>query len=211
MHLYTAENENRVRILGIIGAVATVASIGVGGLFHAADLTLPAWLGPPGALGLFSGLFWLYNRYLWRWQVGGIRMSAIPVLTGSWLGEIEIEGGSESVRLPCLVQLSQTWLQMSVRFHTRASSSVSFSATVRGEGTAFGDFRYEYRVEPRTGHVVQGMTSHDGVARLRRTSPDWSAMQGDFFNDAAFQRYGSYELRHQAKPMSTDAWLHQEA
>lgn len=138
------------------------------------------------------------------------RLSNIPRLAGSWTGEIEIEGGETAELLPCLVEINQTWLQLVARFYTRHSHSVSISATVRGSGNAFGDFRYEYHVSPRTGYVIDGMVPHDGVARLRKTSDDWSTMEGDFFNDPHFARYGRYTLHRESQALNANAWLDQQ-
>jgi hypothetical protein len=208
MHLYVAEMENRQKIIGYLAIAATLLSIGLGHLLDSlASSKLAISVGPPSATVLFGAFVYVFDRWAWRWHVGPLRVSQIPVLAGSWIGAVTIHQERSSTELPCLVQISQRWLRMSIVFHTPITTSTSSSATVRPGGTNLGDFRYEYHVEPREdGH---GVHRHDGVARLRTDAGRWQTLRGDFFNDQHFQRSGGYTLERQASTVDVTNWLKQ--
>jgi len=208
MHLYSAEMENRFRLIGLMGLLAAVLGSGAGRLLE--ELDPPFELAAPSAITLFGVLFYVFDRWAWRFKLPLLpRLSQIPDLRGSWEGEVEIRtsSGERQPPLPCLVLIDQRWSRMSIVFHTPRSTSRSSSMTLRGDGDVLGDIRYEYHVTPRAGHEIAGMGQHDGVARLNRLGAGWSRLAGDFFNDQRYQASGRYVMNRTDHSGDVQQWL----
>jgi hypothetical protein len=206
VHLYQAEMEDRRRVFWLLATAATAASFGIGILIHAVFSDPPRTLGPPSGAVLFGLLYVAYDRWFWRIGIGPLRLSQIPRLGGSWTGDITIKDkAGAAAPYPCLVQIKQTWLRMSVVFYSPISKSTSSSGTLRSPPADIGDFRYEYHVMPE-GKGGTKMVKHDGLARLWIVD-DWSDMRGNFFNDESFQKFGDYNMKKSPKRIKTEDWL----
>jgi len=67
--------------------------------------------------------------------------------------------------------------------------------------------RYYYHAERKTGTVLEDMEPHSGLARLLPKNRSWSVLEGDFFNDQGYQRWGAYHLKRSDDPIEVERWL----
>lgn len=205
MHEYVATSIERHRVVLMLATISFAASFGLGVLFH--RLKLPSSIAPPTGALVFGAVFWLYNKYLWRWPL----ISNIPNLRGTWTGTVDIregsnngeaERGSEPETLACAVRITQTWLAMSIEFSTEKTRSHSVTAAL-----GVGDRRllhYEYDVTVEGGQKLDPNSSetagrHFGTAHLEPTGESWDRLEGEYYNDRAFQRWGHYEITRNSR------------
>ena len=207
MHSYVATRVDRIKVTALLAVIATALFVLFGFGLETAGVRLPYWLSSPGVLAFFTGVFVLYDRVLWKRRILGRPMSPLPDLSGHWEGHVTIEAGQrrreeEPDRIPCRVQVEQTWSRMLITFETAFTRSDSLSATIVGPREAFSGLRYEYRVRPKPdSHYVEPMAEHSGLARIEPYGNDWTDLRGDFFNDRNYFRFGEYSMhRVPSKP-----------
>ncbi len=201
MHEYVSTYVERHKWVASLTLAAVAASFGIGALFH--HLDLPTAVAPPTALTLFSAIFALFNLFLWRLAIRGHTIGRIPDLRGKWEGKIDIREGRDgdpSEKIPCTVEIKQTWTRISIEFKTKSPHNTHSNSVMASLGPrSKGGFHYEYDVD--TDHGTKRGESptakaerHYGTAHLAPVDDTWKAMTGKFYNDEAFQRWGNYEL-----------------
>jgi hypothetical protein len=67
--------------------------------------------------------------------------------------------------------------------------------------------RYYFQVQPKTENTIEDMGVHSGLARLWPQRDDWTVMDGDWFNDSGFQRFGAYHVERLPSDMDVSSWL----
>lgn len=201
---------DRTRAIEYGAFVAVVIFAAIGLAIQATAWRPPFWLATPSATAIFGLVFAGYDRYLWQRAPLGIRLSPVPNLNGNWGGFIDILEGprrdEEGLRdVPCFVRITQTWTKISVEFETPFTRSESKMAWLDPR-----HLHYEYSVEPKEGtEYPADMQTHGGMARLYST--DWQTLEGYFFNDQYYQRFGKYNLRRLKSNETTDDILRTDA
>jgi hypothetical protein len=207
MHPYSASMTDRPRVIALAAMTAAAIFLCIGLAIDASGIRPPFWFTIPSAMAVFGVLFGLYDRALWRWSVGWVRLSRVPDLNGHWGGEVSIREGERRAEeglegIPCFVSIVQTWSKIRVDFETPFSRSYSSMASVSDQ-----EFHYEYTVERKEGaQYPSGMKTHHGVARLHSRG-DWQTLEGDFYNDECYPRSGPYSLARLAPSVRADEWL----
>lgn len=182
---------NRAQIGRYISLLA--ASVSAGLVFVllwlvdlAKKLNLPASL-PPSLLSLvgagmvFTVLYWLFNRYVWRWS----RLSPflkVPDLSGDWQCEgktLTPDGKSVAYPWQGVVTVVQTWDKLRVRLKTTQSGSNSITAALMYDEADGFQLLYNYRNDPRIEEV--GLKSHHGFADIT-FAKDLKTAEGPYFN-----------------------------
>jgi hypothetical protein len=196
MHEYVAASARRHVVIWKLAAASVALSVGIGWLAH--ELDVPTFIAPPAGTVVFGVVFWLFDRYLWRAGVRGRNISRIPNLRGTWQGEIEIRKGrgteQTSETFTCTVQIRQTWREISIQFSTSFTESKSVMASLGPRDG--GSLNYEYDVKQRPGAAPGNdrVNRHFGTAHLSPQNDAWTALEGSFYNDQDYQRWGPYEL-----------------
>lgn len=214
MHYYVSTRIDRIRVTATLAVISTAIFLLFGATLKAASVTIPYWISSPGVLAVFTGVFLLYDRVLWRIRVLGLPFSPLPDMNGYWEGHVTIEGGEirneekGADKIPCQVTVEQTWSRMLIQFETQFTKSDSLSATVVGPQEALQGLRYEYRVRPKLerGYGEQ-MPEHSGFARLE-PSPGWDDLRGDFYNDRHYRRFGQYAMKRVRERPKKAPWEH---
>jgi hypothetical protein len=197
VHEYVSTYVERLKWVASLTLAAVAASFGIGALFH--HLDLPTAVAPPTALTLFSAIFALFDLLLWRLAIGRHTLGRIPDLHGTWQGTIDIREGRDgdpSEKIPCTVEIKQTWSRISIEFETENTHSNSVMASLRPRNE--GGLHYEYDVDTdrgaKRGSPTADAERHYGTAHLLPVDGTWKEMSGKFYNDEAFQRWGKYKL-----------------
>ncbi len=210
---YATNLTDRVRVLFRLAVLAVVAFIALGLLLESQDVDLPYYVTAPTAAAFFTAVYALYNTTLWRCSVAGQQLSGVPDLNGTWEGTVRIAAGARAEEaerdIPCRVFIEQTWARIRIEFNTPFTQSESSMAAIskRMHHPKLNGLRYEYHAEARAGRDTQGLTSHSGFARLRPTTDSWDTLEGEFFSDQGFHRWGRYQLRRSPDALDLDQWL----
>ena len=193
-----------------------VVTLGVHAALPDVDLfgTRPfLFLSPPSFVATFTIVLKLYDEYLWCATLWGKRLSKIPNLDGIWLGYVTIESPTPRPeepqgRIPCHVEIRQTWSEISLDFETDFTTSSLVMASInKGKGLE-GGFQYEYVVTPKAGSQLEksGMGLHVGMAKLAWDEPNPSSLDGYFYNGPGYQRYGLYHLDRDPEQQTAAQW-----
>ncbi|HWD66591.1 MAG TPA: hypothetical protein VG227_01400 [Caulobacteraceae bacterium] len=149
---------------------------------------------PPIVLSLISagavygGLYWLFDRYLWR--VGLVaNFLRVPDLAGDWTcqGQTLAQDGTVRSEWSGKVTIAQSWDRIRVRLTTPQSGSSSVAAALQCDDAGGYRLLYHYRNDPRAGNA--DLQSHRGFADLF-VSADRRRAEGDYFNGAGRITFG---------------------
>ena len=189
MHSYEKEGQGKV-----VGALA-VASILMIWLLHvvldAIDFQPQWWLSVPSFAGCYSGLHWLFDRYVWR--LGLLRkltLIQLPDLNGEWVGEVESSYGRDGRAHSVSVVILQRWSKILVRLETENSRSRSITATLRTIDLPNPELSYQYVNEPKP-NAPGTMEMHRGTATLELIG---SGLEGDYYTGRGRGEVGTIKL-----------------
>lgn len=190
MHEYTLDTGERGRVGSLCVIPAIAMTLALQGVLRAVGLNAPWFLDAPSPL-LFYGLtFAAFDRYFWRASVKGIRLSAVPDISGSWAGTVRSSHDPDSLHRTVL-QVRQRWSRMSVCLATQDSRSLSTVAGIFCEAGDGPRIAYVYKNSPSVLRP-DTMRPHDGTATLR-LSPNRRNLDGEYYT--GHQRVTAGEMK----------------
>lgn len=139
-----------------------------------------------GAGSVYAALYWLFNRYGWKYTPIG-RLLKLPDLSGKWTCTgvpIEPTGGKPWTGQVTIVQ---SWDRLRIHMKTSQSTSDSLAAALQHDEAAGSRLMYHYRNQPLTG---QDLTPHHGFAEMTFARGEFSA-RGDYFNGRGRNTFGT--------------------
>jgi hypothetical protein len=212
VHSYSSGLTDRTKVIYFMALTAVALFFLLGLLSHAWNINIPFYISMPSSGVFFSALFGIYDQYLWRVHWHGFRFSSLVDLNGTYVGYIIIKNlrrPEEDERDPCWVRIRQSWSKISITFETTFSRSLSSMASIDDPAGApsLSGLRYYFQVQPKQENTIEEMGVHSGLARLWPQRDDWTVMDGDWFNDFGFQRYGAYHLERLPSDMDVNSWL----
>ena len=192
MHTYASDSIDRKVAPFGIAAFAVLAAIGCSILLSHLAPSVPWWVKQPTVMMLYGFGHLLYDRFIWRSLIGGLRLSQIPDCGGTWYGEIRSShnGGTQTEGM---IHVHQTWSKICVAFESASSRSFSRMAALNVTPDATEGLVYEYTNEPR-GDAVPTMQAHPGFA-THRMSPDGQTMEVDYYTGRGRETHGTMRLR----------------
>jgi hypothetical protein len=153
----------------------------------------PAAFSLVGAGAIFTLLYWIFNRYAWRW--GRLRaLLKVPDLSGEW----ECAGKSLNVdgtlKFPWKgsVTILQTWDKLRIRLKTEQSGSNSIAAALIYDAIDGYVLLYHYRNDPNVSEPQ--LRSHHGFASLTFDKKCKSA-KGEYFTGHTRSSFGTMRLQ----------------
>lgn len=187
------------RYLGIVAATVSAAIVFV--LLSVASfvqkLGLPANLTPSvmslaGAGAVFGALYWLFNRYLWRWPLLSMALK-VPNLGGEWRckGATLAPDGSVQHEWAGAISIYQRWDKIRVRLKTEQSGSDSIAAALVCDDDDGYRLLYNYRNQPKIGEV--DLKGHLGFCDLH-FAKDLKSAEGEYFNGHGRNTFGTMRL-----------------
>ena len=189
MHSYEIEGRARmvVAITGISVLLIWVFHVGLGAI----DFEPQWWLSVPSFAGCYSGLYWLFDRYVWR--LGLLRklgLIQLPDLNGKWVGEVESSYGQDGRTHSVSVVILQRWSKMVLRLETEHSRSHSITASLRTIDLPTPELSYQYVNEPKS-NAPGTMEMHRGTATLELTG---YGLEGDYYTGRGRGEVGTIKL-----------------
>lgn len=201
MHAYATEATGRRAVPVYLAVAAIVLALALSATLDRLDLTVPWWLDAPAVIGFYGILYRFYDQTAWRWRVGPLRLSDVPYVGGTWVGEVCSTHEPEIVHVAQL-RIRQTWTAIEIEFVGERSGSCSTMATVNPSNGTGCHLLYEYLSEPRS-LAPESMAIHRGVALLRLR--DDGELEGDYYTGRGRHTHGSMRFRRGAVPRALDA------
>lgn len=187
MHAYATEASDR-RVVPVYLAVAAIAlALALATALARLDLSVPWWLDAPAVIGFYGLLYRFFDAAAWRWRLGPVRLSRIPVVAGTWRGEVT-SAHDPTVAHTAELRIRQTWTSIQIEFIGERSRSCSTMATLNPPGSTGPGLAYEYLSEPR-GLAPESMAIHRGVALLRLAAN--AELVGDYYTGRGRLTHGT--------------------
>jgi hypothetical protein len=124
--------------------------------------SVPWWADAPSSMAYYGALYALFDKYLWRnGVVSKLGLVRIPNLAGRWRGYLISSFDGHAKRHDLMINIFQSWTQITVFLTTATSMSRSCAAVLQigdPEGVAL---IYQYQNQPladamRTMHMHYG-------------------------------------------------------
>ena len=189
MHSYDLEGRSRVVVILAAASFLLVWMLDVS--LGAIDFDPQWWLSVPSFGGFFSGIYWLFDRSVWKWnQLRHIGFVDVPDLNGKWSGEVETSFGQTASSREISILIQQRWSRIVITLETAHSRSRSVTASLRTDGLPNPELTYVYINEPRS-NAPDTMNMHRGTASLELKS---SALEGDYYTGRGRRQIGTIRL-----------------
>lgn len=163
----------------------------------AKSLGLPTNLTPSlmsliGAGAVFGVLYWIFNRYAWRWPLLNLAVK-VPNLSGDWNceGSTCNTDGSSSYQWNATVTIYQSWDKIRVKLKAEQSGSDSIAAALVCDDDDGYRLFYNYRNNPRIDAVE--LKPHIGFGDII-FSKDLKTAEGEYFNGHGRTTFGTMRL-----------------
>ena len=148
MHSYEVEGRGTVAIALAVASILMIWLLHV--VLDTIDFQPQWWLSVPSFAGCYSGLHWLFDRYVWRLGLlRKLKLIQLPDLNGEWVGEVESSYGQDSRAHSVSVVILQRWSRILVRLETEHSRSRSITASLRTIDLLNPELSYQYMNEPK--------------------------------------------------------------
>ncbi|MBO1503768.1 hypothetical protein AB6825_16600 [Serratia proteamaculans] len=146
-----------------------------------------------GAGSVFTFLYWVFNRYLWRCHLLSHLLN-VPDLHGEWhcLGKTLNAQGEVTRDWSGTITIAQCWDKIRLQLKTSTSTSNSICAALMYDEMNGYRILYNYRNDPKMG--VTELTTHIGFADLWI---DKNAQTGEasYFNGRGRTTFGTFTLK----------------
>jgi SMODS-associating 2TM, beta-strand rich effector domain len=153
----------------------------------------PTVLSLVGAGAVFTALYWILDRYAWRWSLIG-KLLNVPNISGEWdcEGHTINADGSPSYQWTAKITIVQTWDKIRVRLKTAQSGSNSNSAAlICDEADGYRLF-FSYKNDPRIDEPE--LKSHRGFAEIV-FDKNLKKGDGEYFNGHGRFTFGTMKLK----------------
>jgi hypothetical protein len=191
MHPYSAENNERLRVLIVIGFLSVFAAWGLHFILLQIPL-VPWWIDLPSVLGFFTVFRQAFEKWLWRLAlVRALIGITVPDLSGVWKGKLFSSYG-EHTALDVKVVVSQNWTSMVLSLETDGSVSLSKTAAFVRERPGAICLHYNYFCEPYTGSSGS-MHAHRGTGEII-LKDDSESIEGSYYTGRDRRTFGTFTL-----------------
>ena len=188
MHGYSTDSNERRFVPLLLAALAIVFAWAFSKLMAAAHFSVPWWLDAPSSLAFYGALYALFEKHLWRNRiVRKLGLSRTPDLTGRWRGFLVSSFDGHVKRHHVLLQIFQTWTQISVYLTTITSMSRSSIAEIQVSDPEGVSLIYQYQNQPLS-YAMKSMHMHYGTAMLRLSEGD--CLAGEYYAGRDRRTYG---------------------
>jgi hypothetical protein len=152
----------------------------------------PTVLSLVGAGTVFAILYWIFDKYVWRWPTVAALLK-VPNLAGDWRceGQSLKQDGTLDIAWSGVATIVQSWDKLRIRLKTAQSASNSITAAVLYDSADGFRLLYNYRNEPNIDEPR--LSSHVGFTDLL-FDKDLRSAEGLYFNGHGRFTYGTMKL-----------------
>lgn len=189
MHSYDLEGRGRVVVALAAASVMLVWLLHAG--LGAVDYEPQWWLSVPSFAGAYSLLYWLFDRYVWRFGLlRKLGLIQVPDLNGTWSAEIESSEGKDGPAQPFPIVMVQRWSKLIITVDTQYSRSRSITASLRTVDLPNPELCYLYINEPKA-NAPESMSMHRGTAVLEVKD---NLLEGDYYTGRGRRTIGTIKI-----------------
>src|SRR5258707_743361 len=195
MHGYSTDSDER-RVVPLLLAFLAISLAWLSSkLLVMIHLPVPWWVDAPSLMAFYGVLYTFFDRYLWRnGVVSKLGLVRIPNLAGRWRGYLISSFDGHAKRHDLMINIFQSWTQITVFLTTATSMSRSCAAVLQigdPEGVAL---IYQYQNQPLA-DAMRTMHMHYGTAMLRVS--DGGCLVGDYYAGRDRRTFGRICCRKQ--------------
>jgi hypothetical protein len=155
MEQYSTDVRGRGQVYVTIALIVVGLTYGFHQLVDLLPFRIPWWVDAPSFAVFFGVANVVFDRYLWRARLLGLRLCSIPYFGGDWTGVIRArDAEGRSVDIPVHVRIAQTWSAIGIKGTTANGVTRSKIAGIRVEDD---ELRYEYETHA---HVMESDGRH---------------------------------------------------
>ena len=192
MHSYDLEGRGRIYAGLAILSVTLVWLLDWS--LNFTDVDPPWWLSAPSVAGLYTMLYWVFDRHVWRWRLlRRLGLLSMPELNGAWTGEIDSSFSEEGTKRSVKVNITQRWTSILITLQADESISRSTMASLMARDTDSPELTYTYLSEPH-GRAPEPMQTHRGTCTLRL---DGDRLEGNYYTGRGRGTVGELELKRE--------------
>lgn len=201
MHDYSIDRSPKVKVLFAL-TLAAVVGAPIGNAYMR-DLAGYLGLSPAGGgialtsvsvFSLFSLLYWIFNRYCWKWR--WLRhLLLVPDLNGTWTcaGKTTLKNGEPmDFDWNATVNITQSWSHILIHLKAKQSESKSTAASICHEAGVGYRLIYTYANSPDASNTE--LQKHAGLAEFV-VDEDGERAEGSYFTDQHRLTVGTMKLR----------------
>jgi SMODS-associating 2TM, beta-strand rich effector domain len=193
MHGYSTDSDERRAVPLLLACLAIFLAWLSSKVLMAIHLSVPWWLDAPSSLAFYGALYALFDRYLWRNSlVSKLGLVRIPNLAGRWRGYLISSFDGHVKRHDLMINIFQSWTQITVFLTTATSMSRSSAAMIQVEDPEGVALIYQYQNQPLA-DAIRTMHMHYGTAMLR-VSTD-GCLVGDYYAGRDRRTFGRISCR----------------
>jgi len=165
--------------------------------------SVPWWADAPSSMAYYGALYALFDKYLWRnGVVSKLGLVRIPNLAGRWRGYLISSFDGHAKRHDLMINIFQSWTQITVFLTTATSMSRSCAAMIQVDDPEGVALIYQYQNQPLA-DAMKTMHMHYGTAMLRVS--DGGCLVGDYYAGRDRRTFGRIYCRRQLSSPQTDA------
>ena len=200
MHDYSIDKHPKEKVLFVLALLAITSAPVLQNLAEKVVTFLEVssgWSSAPAVavpvFGLFAGLYFLFNKYLWK--VSWLRkILLVPDLNGAWScqGHTTLKNGEpENIDWSSTVKIMQSWSKILIHLKTSQSESKSISASIFHEEGVGYRLLYQYNNKPNADEI--DLKNHSGSSELL-FSEDAMTASGSYYTDRHRTTVGTMSL-----------------
>jgi hypothetical protein len=195
MHGYSTDSDER-RVVPLLLAFFAISLAWLSSkLLVVIHLSVPWWVDAPSLMAFYGVLYALFDRYLWRnGLVSKLGLVRIPNLAGRWHGYLISSFDGHSKRHDLMINIFQSWTQITVFLTTATSMSRSSAAMIQVEDPEGVALIYQYQNQPLA-DAMKTMHMHYGTAMLRVSNG--GCLVGDYYAGRDRRTFGRICCRRQ--------------
>lgn len=160
----------------------------------------PNWLEGPSPLLIYGLLFFIFNKYLWRWGIfSALGIVWFPNINGRWSGfqtSSYKEKNGTNKQVEGRLEIKQTFSKINVKAYYKQSESESVTANFTNLNDEVYLF-YSYDNDPSSLRVGT-MAKHRGTVKLKKL-PTENKIKGSYWNSLC--NYGELDYEFEQKDL----------
>ena len=179
MHGYSTDSAER-RMVPLVLALLAIALAWLSSRLLAPLHLAPLWwVDAPSSMAFYGVLYALFDKYLWRNQLlRKLGLVRVPNFAGRWRGYLITSFDRHAKRHDLIINIFQSWTQITVYLTTGTSMSRSCAAMVQVDDPEGIALIYQYQNQPLA-DAMKTMHMHYGTGMLRIS--DEGCLSGEYY------------------------------